>query len=446
MRGSRGISHGNSLSRSDISGTFESKILAFSLDTINIPFVEQLLKLDKNTLVQNVAARESDSSTSTNLSTEQLTHTLSHLSISSKKADFTYPRYYLPLILEECRAVLAQSLAVIDRNELPPSLMKLVNRDTRKNTLELKGNLSLDMLEGARTHIAILLRMPGHQNVLALGSIKSIVTNEVVINIKVDESCSIMKGTAGFLSYSERAQPSVEVWILGSLVSQARMYHACSSYNFAMNNVYAEQSIKYLSDLSAGKIEPFLTDAQTEPFKQDAEDTASVYHLNDSQSLALKHFLSLKQGIQLLQGPPGTGKTTTIAALAAALVKNKNRLMICAPSNKAVQVIAKRVLANLPDTPLALAGISKKLDPALRTIFIHTWQDDRLASVAWIERSEIQGSYSPKSQLLYAHPVPQSSSGSVQIACKWSGKTTIAFVLNGQAFFTWSRASLSIST
>ncbi len=394
---------------------FQSKVLAFSLDTIHIPFTDQLRQLDKSTL-ENVAKKDSGSSTSSR-STEVdsldsvdaglprlsaidgVTSTkiederkatkssyglnladFSMLSITSEKVDFTYPKYYLPLILEECRAVIAQSLEAITRNAIPPSLMEPVNDE---RSFLLKGSLSLDILGGAYTHIAVLLKSPNGEQLLALGFIKSAIKNEVIIDVIANEFPVIENDS------SETEPKFWEMWILSSLVSHVRMYQACLSNSFKsrylkplfLSSFLTQKSPSYptyFSALSAGKISPLLSEAETEKFKEYADNIARIHHLNDSQSLALKHFLALKDGIQLLQGPPGTGKTTTIVAMAVALVKKEKRLMICAPSNKAVQVIAKRVLASLPNTCLALAGISKKLDPALRTIFIHSWRNDRL--------------------------------------------------------------------
>jgi superfamily I DNA and/or RNA helicase len=56
-----------------------------------------------------------------------------------------------------------------------------------------------------------------------------------------------------------------------------------------------------------------------------------------------------EKGFVLLQGPPGTGKTSTLMGLLSAqyelLKKTDNRkIMICAPSNAAVDHIAKRII------------------------------------------------------------------------------------------------------
>lgn len=59
-----------------------------------------------------------------------------------------------------------------------------------------------------------------------------------------------------------------------------------------------------------------------------------------------------ESGIVLLQGPPGTGKTTTLMGLLAAeyeYLKNtctaeqKRKILICAPSNAAIDHITKRL-------------------------------------------------------------------------------------------------------
>ena len=60
-----------------------------------------------------------------------------------------------------------------------------------------------------------------------------------------------------------------------------------------------------------------------------------------------------QSGIVLLQGPPGTGKTTTLMGLIAAeyfylkFILNKDekqKILVCAPSNAAVDHITKRLV------------------------------------------------------------------------------------------------------
>ena len=65
-------------------------------------------------------------------------------------------------------------------------------------------------------------------------------------------------------------------------------------------------------------------------------------HLNSDQSNAILEIIKCGQ-IGIIHGPPGTGKTTTLAALAKVLVKEEKRILVCAPSNNAVDLLARRI-------------------------------------------------------------------------------------------------------
>lgn len=97
--------------------------------------------------------------------------------------------------------------------------------------------------------------------------------------------------------------------------------------------------------------------------------------LNDIQAQAALQFLQATPGsIQLVQGPPGTGKTTFLIATMCQYLRQHRTtanatLMVAAPTNKAVSVLASRFLAAVQDddhsttTPLKilLAGDAEKL-------------------------------------------------------------------------------------
>jgi ATP-dependent RNA/DNA helicase IGHMBP2 len=67
------------------------------------------------------------------------------------------------------------------------------------------------------------------------------------------------------------------------------------------------------------------------------------FPLNDSQKLAVELILS-NTAVSLVHGPPGTGKTTTLVAAARAMVERGDRVLVCAPSNAAVDHISKALL------------------------------------------------------------------------------------------------------
>lgn len=70
-----------------------------------------------------------------------------------------------------------------------------------------------------------------------------------------------------------------------------------------------------------------------------------MQHLNDKQREAVRKIIGPSQSTFILNGPPGTGKTLTLAtAIELIFHQNSNRrILICAPTNKAADVIAEEV-------------------------------------------------------------------------------------------------------
>ncbi|KAJ1770323.1 DEAD-box type RNA helicase [Coemansia sp. RSA 1813] len=101
--------------------------------------------------------------------------------------------------------------------------------------------------------------------------------------------------------------------------------------------------------------------------RTEVQQVMKAHALNQPQAEAVASAIKLENGFTLIQGPPGTGKTKTILGLSGALVsstktmadssddeKNKqglfaNKLLICAPSNAAVDEIVKRLKNGIRD-------------------------------------------------------------------------------------------------
>ncbi|MEL6866964.1 MAG: AAA domain-containing protein, partial [Bacteroidota bacterium] len=66
--------------------------------------------------------------------------------------------------------------------------------------------------------------------------------------------------------------------------------------------------------------------------------------LNQSQNRALQHILASKD-VSIVHGPPGTGKTTTIVQAIRLLSQQESTLLVCAPSNTAVDLLSERLAA-----------------------------------------------------------------------------------------------------
>jgi ATP-dependent RNA/DNA helicase IGHMBP2 len=67
-----------------------------------------------------------------------------------------------------------------------------------------------------------------------------------------------------------------------------------------------------------------------------------VTGLNLSQNKALRHALSVND-IGVIHGPPGTGKTTTIVQAIRLTLQEEKQVLVCAPTNSAVDLLAEKL-------------------------------------------------------------------------------------------------------
>ncbi|MBL7846838.1 MAG: AAA family ATPase [Cyclobacteriaceae bacterium] len=105
---------------------------------------------------------------------------------------------------------------------------------------------------------------------------------------------------------------------------------------FALKEVMKAENTRVatLREILLGDLAP----APTEP--QALESTATF--LNTSQADALQNVLSTKD-IAFIHGPPGTGKTTTMVGAILAAVKKESQVLVTAPSNAAVDLLAEKL-------------------------------------------------------------------------------------------------------
>jgi len=66
--------------------------------------------------------------------------------------------------------------------------------------------------------------------------------------------------------------------------------------------------------------------------------------LNQSQNDALNIVINAKD-IAIVHGPPGTGKTTTLIEAILQTLKNESQILVCAPSNAAVDLLVEKLYA-----------------------------------------------------------------------------------------------------
>ncbi len=88
--------------------------------------------------------------------------------------------------------------------------------------------------------------------------------------------------------------------------------------------------------------------------------------LNNSQQKAVAAILQ-NENITIVHGPPGTGKTTTLIEAIIQLIKAGEKVLVAAPSNTAVDNIAKGLIVQ--GVNVLRVGNTSKVDS---TIFLHT--------------------------------------------------------------------------
>ena len=76
--------------------------------------------------------------------------------------------------------------------------------------------------------------------------------------------------------------------------------------------------------------------------EQKADDLFYSSPLNDSQLAAVRHAVSA-QDVAIIHGPPGTGKTTTLVQAILETIRRERRVLVCAPSNTAVDLLTEKL-------------------------------------------------------------------------------------------------------
>ena len=73
-----------------------------------------------------------------------------------------------------------------------------------------------------------------------------------------------------------------------------------------------------------------------------ADDLFYPSPLNDSQLAAVRHVITAED-VAIIHGPPGTGKTTTLVQAILETIRRERRVLVCAPSNTAVDLLTEKL-------------------------------------------------------------------------------------------------------
>lgn len=138
---------------------------------------------------------------------------------------------------------------------------------------------------------------------------------------------------------------------------------------------------------------PLLAVANRKPGVTDLPDEDAIPagvsgELNTCQLKMVQHAVVTKQGFALLQGPPGTGKTRTVVAILEALCVEHKRVLVCAPSNAAVDEIALRLMKQAPGLKLVRVGVPEAVRSEILHLTLDELSQDKMANDAKLTNSQ----------------------------------------------------------
>lgn len=96
-------------------------------------------------------------------------------------------------------------------------------------------------------------------------------------------------------------------------------------------------------------------------------DQSKIYfnaNLNQPQRRAVDFCLNDHHPISIVHGPPGTGKTTVVVEIIRQLVKNRKKVLACAPSNVAVDNLLEKLVSIDSDQPIDPINVVRLGHPA----------------------------------------------------------------------------------
>lgn len=251
-----------------------------------------------------------------------------------------YISVFKPLLFMECRAQLSHSLE--ETGNEPVSFLRIcdVAHVDDFHELTLANNDADTEADANRYRLSdqdyLMLEFSGQGDVLPAVVIQSGLKGgvfEAVIRLSIPtEKAALQIELREGLRLAYRK--------IGNVVTNLREYLAL-------------QSVGGLS-LAPIIFNPTMTSTQPLGVIPDLAGISRALDINASQAKAISAVVQGLNPITLIQGPPGTGKTKTIEALLGVLVGRTSsqgtkpgRVMICAPSNAAIDEIVRRIKTGL---------------------------------------------------------------------------------------------------
>lgn len=127
-------------------------------------------------------------------------------------------------------------------------------------------------------------------------------------------------------------------WIEDSLLGVDVMFDEMSyrEMEFALKEVMKAE------DDRVAELREILLGNERAEINRTSDEHLTEPKLNPSQVVALEKIIGA-QDVGFIHGPPGTGKTTTLVQAISHVLQNEKQVLVCAPSNAAVDLLADKL-------------------------------------------------------------------------------------------------------
>ncbi|KAJ3270618.1 DEAD-box type RNA helicase [Terramyces sp. JEL0728] len=335
-----------------------------SIKRIEVP-LDRRFKLGQPIGIPNNMAKESK----TAIKMEQFFDTILHWTLDTLEPQisikdsqeipltFANPLQYIkafePLLMIECQTQFAQELKHVQDKE--SFVLYLENIQIIDTSHEVKFSMTDTDYRKENWNENSFLCLTDHSGVHILVFVKSVQKKQKVYSLtcKLSLTGDNVKNTPNI-----RPQTKWDAKLVMSLTTYIREYHTLVKMG----------SYQMLPNI----INPSKTSNFMKPDRAKIDHYTRKLGVNESQAEALYCAVNQKLGFVLIQGPPGTGKTRTLLAIVSALQIPKEaiaiptnfpahskmdqypgrvnkRLLICAPSNAAIDEITRRLMHGILD-------------------------------------------------------------------------------------------------
>ncbi|CAK7209340.1 DEAD-box type RNA helicase [Sporothrix bragantina] len=284
-----------------------------------------------------------------------------------------YKRTFFPLLISEAWR---SFVTAKDESTSKPFGIKVITRISVDNFLEVSTAMTLPNGEGGGNGSGNGERMVGEGDIVLLSKAQDPLTGRTEPHCLARIYKTAYKRNAIEVTYrlNSRGNQIVPDLLPGAELRAVKITNMTTiEREFA-----ALESLQYydlMDEVLKAAPSPMLTFGDAA-----VSDIQRNYELNKGQALAILHGKA-NDGFTLVQGPPGTGKTKTIVAMVGALltgtIKNNTgavamnrpsaaanndstakKLLVCAPSNAAVDELVLRLKAGIKET----TGVTRNIN------------------------------------------------------------------------------------